>query len=59
MTATEGSAPINPRLIDQHMRVVIPKEAVDALRIKQGDHVAFVVEGREVRVRKIKMVLDY
>lgn len=56
MTATEDG--INPRLVDQHMRVVIPKDAADALRIKPGDHLAFVVEGREVRVRRIKMVLD-
>jgi bifunctional DNA-binding transcriptional regulator/antitoxin component of YhaV-PrlF toxin-antitoxin module len=40
------------------MRVVLPKNAADALHVKQGDHVAFVVEGHEVKIRKVKLSLD-
>ena len=49
---------INPRLVDQHMRVVLPKNVADALHVRQGDPVAFVVEGHEVKLRKVKMSLD-
>jgi bifunctional DNA-binding transcriptional regulator/antitoxin component of YhaV-PrlF toxin-antitoxin module len=49
---------INPRLVDQHMRVVLPKNVADALHVKQGDHVAFVIEGYEVKLRKVKLSLD-
>lgn len=49
---------INPRLVDQHMRVVLPKNVADALNVKQGDHVAFVVAGDEVKLRKVKLSLD-
>jgi bifunctional DNA-binding transcriptional regulator/antitoxin component of YhaV-PrlF toxin-antitoxin module len=40
------------------MRVVLPKNVADALRVKQGDHVAFVVVGEEVRLRKVKLALE-
>lgn len=49
---------INPRLVDQHMRVVLPRNVADILHVKQGDHVAFVVVGDEVRLRKVKLALD-
>jgi AbrB family looped-hinge helix DNA binding protein len=53
-----GTEGINPRLVDQHMRVVLPKNVADALHIKQGDHVAFVIVGSEVKLRKVKLTLD-
>lgn len=53
-----GIQGINPRLVDQHMRVVLPKNVVDALHLRQGDHVAFVVDGHEVTLRKVKLSLD-
>jgi AbrB family looped-hinge helix DNA binding protein len=40
------------------MRVVLPKNVADALGVKQGDHVAFVVGGGEVRLRKVKLALE-
>jgi bifunctional DNA-binding transcriptional regulator/antitoxin component of YhaV-PrlF toxin-antitoxin module len=53
-----GVEGINPRLVDQHMRVVLPKNVADALHVRHGDHVAFVVEGHEVKLRKVKLSLD-
>ena len=49
---------INPRLVDQHMRVVLPKNIADALRIKRGDHVAFIVEEDSIKIRKVVLNLD-
>lgn len=53
-----GVQGINPRLVDQHNRVVLPKSVTDALHLKHGDHVAFVVVGGEVRLRKVKLALE-
>jgi bifunctional DNA-binding transcriptional regulator/antitoxin component of YhaV-PrlF toxin-antitoxin module len=49
---------IDPRLIDGSWRVVLPKEAIAALKVKQGDHVAFVVTEGRVEIRKVKLSLD-
>jgi bifunctional DNA-binding transcriptional regulator/antitoxin component of YhaV-PrlF toxin-antitoxin module len=49
---------INPRLVDQHMRVVLPKNVADALHVKHGDHVAFVIEGHEVRIKRVRLSLE-
>jgi AbrB family looped-hinge helix DNA binding protein len=40
------------------MRVVIPKNVADALHVKQGDHVAFIVSGETVQMRKVRLTLD-
>lgn len=45
--------PPKPRLVDQHMRVVLPKEVVTALGVKAGDHVIFQVDGNEVRLKRV------
>lgn len=47
-----------PRLVDSHMRVVLTPEVAKALRVRPGDHVAFVLEGDEVRVRKVRLALE-
>jgi AbrB family looped-hinge helix DNA binding protein len=49
---------INPRLVDQHFRVVIPREVRDALRVKQGSHVSFIVTGGFVEMRKVHLTLE-
>jgi len=49
---------ITPRLIDRHMRVVLTREAYEALGVRQGDHVAFVVCGGEVTLRKVRLALE-
>ncbi|MCA1812060.1 MAG: AbrB/MazE/SpoVT family DNA-binding domain-containing protein [Halobacteriales archaeon] len=56
MRSLEGG--INPRLVDQHMRVVLPKNVAAALHVRQGDHVAFQVDGDEVRLRKVRLGLE-
>ncbi|HEX2065866.1 MAG TPA: AbrB/MazE/SpoVT family DNA-binding domain-containing protein [Candidatus Thermoplasmatota archaeon] len=43
---------INPRLVDKHMRVVLPKDVTAALHLRQGDHVHFDVRHGDVVVRK-------
>ena len=49
---------LNPRLVDRYLRVVLPKEVATVLKVAEGDHVAFVVEGTRVEVRKVRMSLD-
>lgn len=49
---------INPRLVDQHMRVVLPKSVADALNVEAGGYVVFLVDGSEVRLRKVKLALE-
>jgi bifunctional DNA-binding transcriptional regulator/antitoxin component of YhaV-PrlF toxin-antitoxin module len=56
--AQPAESDIDPRLVDQHMRVVLPKAVVQALKLKRGDHVAFVLTGAKVEVRKVKLSLD-
>jgi bifunctional DNA-binding transcriptional regulator/antitoxin component of YhaV-PrlF toxin-antitoxin module len=47
-----------PRLIDRQNRVALPAEAMQALGVKAGDHVAFEVHGSEVRIHRVKWTLD-
>lgn len=49
---------LTPRLVDKHMRVVLTRAAYEALGVRQGDHVAFVVCDGEVRLRKVKLALE-
>ncbi|MHB8634133.1 MAG: AbrB/MazE/SpoVT family DNA-binding domain-containing protein [Thermoplasmatota archaeon] len=53
-----ASKRLDPRLVDRYLRVVLPKEVVAALKVGPGDHVAFVVEGNRVEVRKVRMSLE-
>ena len=46
-----------PRLVDQHKRVVVPKEVLEALGIDSGDYVAFKVENRTARMFKVELSL--
>lgn len=39
------------------MRVVLPRNVVEALKLQQGDYVAFVTSSEEVKVRKVLMAL--
>jgi AbrB family looped-hinge helix DNA binding protein len=55
----DGPAPIDPRLIDQHSRVVLPQEVKDALNAGPGDRVHFLVlPGGKVEVRKVRLSLE-
>lgn len=49
---------IDPRLIDGSWRVVLPKEAIAALKVKRGDHVGFVVSEGRVEIRKVKLAFE-
>ena len=49
---------IDARWIDQHNRVVLPKSVTDALHVGHGDHVAFLVEGHEVKLKRVRMELE-
>ncbi|MCA1811983.1 MAG: AbrB/MazE/SpoVT family DNA-binding domain-containing protein [Halobacteriales archaeon] len=49
---------INPRLVDRHFRVVLPKEVVDFLGLERGSHVAFTVSDGEVRMQRVRLTLE-
>ncbi|MFO1532670.1 MAG: AbrB/MazE/SpoVT family DNA-binding domain-containing protein [Thermoplasmatota archaeon] len=53
-----ASKSVDPRLVDRYLRVVLPKEVARALHVAPGDHVAFVMDGSRVEVRKVKMSLE-
>lgn len=46
-----------PRLIDTQMRVILPQEVVDALKVKEGDYVAFTVDSGGVHLRRVEWVV--
>ena len=43
-----------PRLVDQHKRVVLPKDVLDSLGLDSGDYVVFGVEGDKAWIKKVK-----
>lgn len=51
--ARRGETKLQPRLVDQHKRVVLPKEVLEALSLDSGDHVAFAIDGKRVEIRKV------
>lgn len=51
--ARRGESKLQPRLVDQHKRVVLPKEVLDILDLESGDHVAFAIEGKRVEILKV------
>lgn len=53
----KGEEP-KPRLIDRQNRVSIPPEALKALDVKPGDHVAFEVSGKTVTLHKVKWTIE-
>ena len=58
MLAAMSSKIVDPRLVDKYLRVVLPKDVAKVLRVGPGDHVAFVVEGDRIEVRRVKISLD-
>lgn len=56
--SVRSSTGINPRLVDQHFRVVLPKEVVEALCLRRGSHVAFTVDKGVVGMRKVRLTLE-
>jgi hypothetical protein len=59
--ATGGCSPVRPseakpRLIDGHRRVILPQEVLDALGAHEGDYVSFAIQGKDVRLLKVKWV---
>lgn len=57
IVGSSTDTPIDPRLVDQHMRVVLPKAVQQALKLRRSDHVAFVVTGPRVEIRKVHLTL--
>lgn len=47
-----------PRSIDPQNRVVLPPEVMRALGASTGDYVTFEVNGADVRIHKVRWVLD-
>ncbi len=54
MASKQGDAKPQPRLVDQHNRVVLPKEVLDGLHLSSGDYVAFGVDGDKAWIKKVK-----
>lgn len=53
-----ASKKLDPRLVDRYLRIVLPKDVAEALKVGPGDHIAFVVDGSRIEVRKVKMSLE-
>ncbi|HEX2065528.1 MAG TPA: AbrB/MazE/SpoVT family DNA-binding domain-containing protein [Candidatus Thermoplasmatota archaeon] len=50
---------IEPRLVDQHYRVVLPREVQAALGLQPGSHVHFAVDGQgQVSLRRVRLTLE-
>lgn len=47
-----------PRSIDPQNRVVLPPEVMRALGVTNGDYVTFEINGSDVRIHKVRWVLD-
>lgn len=47
-----------PRVIDHQNRVALPPEVLRALGVGKGDYVAFEVAGEEVRLRRVRWILE-
>lgn len=47
-----------PRLIDHQNRVALPGEVMRALGVRSGDYVAFEIKDGEVRLRKVRWVVE-
>lgn len=47
-----------PRVIDPQNRVVLPPEVMKSLGVRVGDHVSFEVDGFEVRLRRVRWVVE-
>ena len=58
MTARRPGTRPDPRKIDSQGRIHLPPEVMDALGVKRGDHVGFEVAGSEIRLVRVKWVVD-
>lgn len=47
-----------PRSIDPQKRVVLPPEVLRALGAGAGDFVTFTIDGSEVRLRKVRWMVE-
>lgn len=47
-----------PRSIDPQNRVVLPPEVMRALSVTNGDYVTFEINGGDVRIQKVRWVVD-
>lgn len=47
-----------PRQIDAQNRVVLPSEVMRALGVANGDYVTFEIAGGEVRLHKVRWIVD-
>jgi bifunctional DNA-binding transcriptional regulator/antitoxin component of YhaV-PrlF toxin-antitoxin module len=47
-----------PRVIDHQNRVALPPEVLRALGVTTGDYVAFEVSGDDVRLQRVRWVVD-
>lgn len=48
----------DPRLVDQHKRVVLPDDVMERLDLETGDYVAFEEEGGKVWLRKVTWSME-
>lgn len=46
-----------PRLIDNRKRIALTAEALEALKAKPGDFLVVVVDGSDVRLKRIEWVV--
>ena len=53
---TNGS--LAPRIIDPSRRIILPQAVLDALGVKEGEHIGFIIEGRTVRLAKAAWKLE-
>jgi hypothetical protein len=53
---TRGVSGITRRLVNEYMHAVLPKNIADALHVSRA--AAFVVDGDEIKLRKVRLTLD-
>lgn len=58
MVKKDASRGLKPRPIDNKYRVVLPPRVRSALGVQVGDFVSFEVEGKEVRLRRVRLLLE-
>ena len=46
------------KISKSRVRITLPKEAQEALKAKEGDHIAFIRESPGIRVVKVKLDLE-
>lgn len=47
-----------PRLVDQHKRVVLPNDVMERLDLERGDYIAFEEEKGKVWLRKVTWSME-